>query len=499
MALITGTTDYDLIRRRRLRDRGRPREDRDQARGLRRARRRHPRPRRPRHRTPRRCRSRRSAPRPCARRRSSASTTSTRRRSCRWSRSSRVTTPRPTRSRAALQLRPGDPQAADRLPRDPGLRGQPHPQLRHVGDLARAGGAGPVDQEDRRGHRRRERHADAAVLPHRPARPRHRLPRRRAPAGVLRRPLLRLTRACRSSWPKASSAPSRAARASTTTAKPNIDGRRRRGRRRARQPRRAEVVRRGVPDPRGPRLHRARDRPRADGRRRPRPAARPVPAVHEGRRRGPRHGPREARGGRGAARRPLRAADAAASASSPRAAWAPSPATASTPIRSPTTATSPSRSSSRPAATWRIAWLANGQMNSIAPQVIARPRDGLGRRSRRAARSARSSSPPPAPVVFSAGADIKAFTQMDEEQGRELLEKAHALFRDLGRAGVATDRRGQLAGLRRRLRAGDGLRRPDRRRLGRRSASRRSSSGSSRASAAPSACRGSSARARRSR
>jgi len=42
------------------------------------------------------------------------------------------------------------------------------------------------------------------------------------------------------------------------------------------------------------------------------------------------------------------------------------------------------------------------------------------------------------PVVFSAGADIKAFTQMDESSGAELINSGHALLRDLGQARVAT-------------------------------------------------------------
>jgi enoyl-CoA hydratase/3-hydroxyacyl-CoA dehydrogenase len=42
------------------------------------------------------------------------------------------------------------------------------------------------------------------------------------------------------------------------------------------------------------------------------------------------------------------------------------------------------------------------------------------------------------PVVFSAGADIKSFTQMDEAQGEELIHTAHALLRDLGTDSVAT-------------------------------------------------------------
>ena len=42
------------------------------------------------------------------------------------------------------------------------------------------------------------------------------------------------------------------------------------------------------------------------------------------------------------------------------------------------------------------------------------------------------------PIVFSAGADIKAFTQMDEGGGEELIHTAHALLRDFGPAPVAT-------------------------------------------------------------
>jgi enoyl-CoA hydratase/3-hydroxyacyl-CoA dehydrogenase len=42
------------------------------------------------------------------------------------------------------------------------------------------------------------------------------------------------------------------------------------------------------------------------------------------------------------------------------------------------------------------------------------------------------------PLLFSAGADIKAFTQMDESSGRELIETAHALFTALGTDGIAT-------------------------------------------------------------
>jgi enoyl-CoA hydratase/carnithine racemase len=42
------------------------------------------------------------------------------------------------------------------------------------------------------------------------------------------------------------------------------------------------------------------------------------------------------------------------------------------------------------------------------------------------------------PFLFSAGADIKAFTQMDEAAGAQLINGAHALFRELGSEGVVT-------------------------------------------------------------
>jgi enoyl-CoA hydratase/3-hydroxyacyl-CoA dehydrogenase len=42
------------------------------------------------------------------------------------------------------------------------------------------------------------------------------------------------------------------------------------------------------------------------------------------------------------------------------------------------------------------------------------------------------------PVVFSAGADIKAFTSMDEKRGKELIEFGHTLLREFGSEGVAT-------------------------------------------------------------
>ncbi len=83
-----------------------------------------------------------------------------------------------------------------------------------------------------------------------------------------------------------------------------------------------------------------------------------------------------------------------------------------------------------------IAWLANGQMNSIAPQVI----EDLGKLWSKVKNTnvhalvIASSNP----LLFSAGADIKAFTSMDASSGEQLIHAAHALFRELGSDGIAT-------------------------------------------------------------
>jgi enoyl-CoA hydratase/3-hydroxyacyl-CoA dehydrogenase len=88
-----------------------------------------------------------------------------------------------------------------------------------------------------------------------------------------------------------------------------------------------------------------------------------------------------------------------------------------------------------------IAWLANGQMNSIAPTVI----EDLGKVWATVKESASSEQPIRAlviassnPFLYSAGADIKAFTSMDEAGGERLIHEAHALFRELGSGGIAT-------------------------------------------------------------
>jgi enoyl-CoA hydratase / 3-hydroxyacyl-CoA dehydrogenase len=84
-----------------------------------------------------------------------------------------------------------------------------------------------------------------------------------------------------------------------------------------------------------------------------------------------------------------------------------------------------------------IAWLANLPMNSLSPQVIAdletvwnrvKGDEGIGAMVIASA----------VPIVFSAGADVKAFTTFDQESGAELINRAHALFRDFGKARVVT-------------------------------------------------------------
>jgi enoyl-CoA hydratase / 3-hydroxyacyl-CoA dehydrogenase len=84
-----------------------------------------------------------------------------------------------------------------------------------------------------------------------------------------------------------------------------------------------------------------------------------------------------------------------------------------------------------------IAWLANPPMNAVSPQVIKDLKtvwEKVTSEGQVGAMVIASSMP----VVFSAGADIKAFTQMDEGGGEELIHTGHALLRDLGQNRVST-------------------------------------------------------------
>jgi enoyl-CoA hydratase/3-hydroxyacyl-CoA dehydrogenase len=84
-----------------------------------------------------------------------------------------------------------------------------------------------------------------------------------------------------------------------------------------------------------------------------------------------------------------------------------------------------------------IAWLANPPMNAISPQVIQDLKkvwEEVKADDELKAMIVYSSLP----VVFSAGADVKAFTGMDEAGGAELINTGHALLRELGQDRVST-------------------------------------------------------------
>ena len=139
-----------------------------------------------------------------------------------------------------------------------------------------------------------------------------------------------------------------------------------------------------------------------------------------------------------------------------------------------------------------IAWLANLPMNAISPQRDPRPRHGLGagqgrRRDPRAwsiASSVAAASSRRAPTS-------RRSRRWTRPAGRELIDDGHALLREFGTSERRDDRRGQRASP---SAAAASWRwpatcaSPPSRRS---SASPRSSSGSSPASAAPSGCRGS--------
>jgi enoyl-CoA hydratase / 3-hydroxyacyl-CoA dehydrogenase len=84
-----------------------------------------------------------------------------------------------------------------------------------------------------------------------------------------------------------------------------------------------------------------------------------------------------------------------------------------------------------------IAWLDNPPMNSISPDVVRALRkvwDSVTGSGKVRALVFASSNP----MVFSAGADIKAFTTMDPEAGRRLIGDMHALLREMERSSVVT-------------------------------------------------------------
>src|SRR3712207_5098911 len=82
-----------------------------------------------------------------------------------------------------------------------------------------------------------------------------------------------------------------------------------------------------------------------------------------------------------------------------------------------------------------IAWLNNPPANSLSPEVI----EALGKVWQEVDGKARALVIASAnPLLFCAGADIKAFTKMDEAGGKELLDLAHGLFRSFERSSTVT-------------------------------------------------------------
>jgi enoyl-CoA hydratase/carnithine racemase len=86
---------------------------------------------------------------------------------------------------------------------------------------------------------------------------------------------------------------------------------------------------------------------------------------------------------------------------------------------------------------YAIAWLDNPPANSISPDVIAQLRTAWEAiEANEDVKAMILASPNPA--LFCAGADIKAFTRMDEGSGRELLDGAHDLLRAWERSRTMT-------------------------------------------------------------
>jgi enoyl-CoA hydratase/carnithine racemase len=83
-----------------------------------------------------------------------------------------------------------------------------------------------------------------------------------------------------------------------------------------------------------------------------------------------------------------------------------------------------------------VVWLDSPPANSLGPAVIEGLERAWSELVERGARALILASPNPA--LFSAGADIKAFTQWDEASGRQYLERISALFGEMGRSPIVT-------------------------------------------------------------
>ena len=83
-----------------------------------------------------------------------------------------------------------------------------------------------------------------------------------------------------------------------------------------------------------------------------------------------------------------------------------------------------------------IAWLDNPPANSLSPDVVEALAGVWEQVQSSGARALVFASANP--MLFCAGADIKAFTTMDAERGRRLVETTHGLMRGMERSRVAT-------------------------------------------------------------
>jgi len=85
-----------------------------------------------------------------------------------------------------------------------------------------------------------------------------------------------------------------------------------------------------------------------------------------------------------------------------------------------------------------IAWLANPPMNAISPDVV-KDLGAVWEKVKADDEIKAMVIYSSLPVVYSAGADIKAFTKMDSpEKGAEMINDGHALLRELGQSSVTT-------------------------------------------------------------
>jgi enoyl-CoA hydratase/3-hydroxyacyl-CoA dehydrogenase len=83
-----------------------------------------------------------------------------------------------------------------------------------------------------------------------------------------------------------------------------------------------------------------------------------------------------------------------------------------------------------------VVWLDSPPANALSPQVVEALSKAWADVEGSGAKAMIVTSPNPA--LFSVGADIKSFMQLDEESGRALLDAGHAMFRAWERARVMT-------------------------------------------------------------